>query len=369
MGKKKLVRNLDFLVIIIITLIVIYSLIMISSATYDGEGSRISSLVKQQIFWFIAGLGVMSLTLVFDYHILGKMSKFIYIIIVMSLVAVELYGDSRGGAQRWIEIGGFTLQPSEFAKLGIIITLAWLLSKREDKLNSFISLIPALLHVGIPMALVLIQPDLGTSLVFVVILMSMLFMAGVKFKVLISLIGAGVAAIPPMWFFVLGDYQRNRILTLFNPYSDPLGTGYNVIQSIIAVGSGQLTGRGLYGGSQSQLNFVPEQHTDFIFTVVGEELGFIGSIVLLFLYLVLILRLLGIARKAKDLFGSLVVTGIVSVLMFQIFENIGMTMGIMPVTGIPLPFMSYGGSSLLMNMISVGIALNIGMRRQKTKFL
>ncbi len=363
MGKKKLVRNLDFLVIIIITLIVIYSLIMISSATYDGEGSKISGLVKQQLFWFIAGLGVMSVTLVFDYHILGKMSKFIYILIVLALVAVELYGDSRGGAQRWIEIGGFTLQPSEFAKLGIIITLAWLLSKREDKLNSFMSLIPALVHVGIPMALVLKQPDLGTSLVFVVILMSMLFMAGVKFKVLISLIGAGVAAIPPMWFFVLGDYQRNRILTHFNPYSDPLGTGYNVIQSIIAVGSGQLTGRGLYGGSQSQLNFVPEQHTDFIFTVVGEELGFIGSIVLLFLYLVLILRLLGIARKAKDLFGSLVVTGIVSVLMFQIFENIGMTMGIMPVTGIPLPFMSYGGSSLLMNMVSVGIALNIGMRR------
>ena len=310
----------------------------------------------------------MVLTLVFDYHILGKMSKFIYIAVILALVAVEAYGYTRGGAQRWIEIGGFSLQPSEFAKLGIIITLAWSLYKKEDKLNSFTSLIPAIIHVAIPMVLVLKQPDLGTSLVFAVILISMLFMAGVKFKVLISLIGAGVAAIPPMWFFVLDDYQRNRILTLFNPHSDPLGTGYNVIQSIIAVGSGKLTGRGLYSGSQSQLNFVPEQHTDFIFTVVGEELGFIGAIILLTLYLILIMRLMAIARKAKDLFGNLVVVGIVAVLMFQIVENIGMTIGIMPVTGIPLPFMSYGGSSLLVNMISVGMALNIGMRRHKTEF-
>jgi rod shape determining protein RodA len=216
---------------------------------------------------------------------------------------------------------------------------------------------------------VAIQPDFGTATVFMAIIFGILFVAGISYKLLFGIIGAGVACIPLLWFGFLSDVQKNRILVFLNPGLDPLGEGYHVTQSLIAIGSGQIYGKGLLtDNTLSQLNFLPAKHTDFIFSVTAEALGFMGGIIIILLYLALIIRTMKIASKSKDKFGALLVTGVASMIMFHIFENIGMTMGLMPVTGIPLPFMSYGGSSMWTNMIAYGMVLSVGMRRQKIKF-
>ena len=211
------------------------------------------------------------------------------------------------------------------------------------------------------------QPDLGSSMVLLAIFFVMMFAGGANIKLLSGLILSGVLLAPIAWFSLEG-FQKKRILVFLNPNMDPLGAGYHVIQSKIAVGSGGLLGKGLYRGTQNQLQFLPEQHTDFIFSVLGEELGFIGGILLLVLYLFLILRMLNIASKSKDLYGMLIIVGVITMFTFHIFINIGMTIGIMPITGLPLPFMSYGGSSFITNMIAVGLVLNVGMRRYKILF-
>jgi rod shape determining protein RodA len=218
------------------------------------------------------------------------------------------------------------------------------------------------------MGLILLQPDLGTAMVFVGILFGMLWVAGANPKHLGAIVLAGLILAVPLFLWVLKPYQQARLMTLFNPYADPTGNGYNVIQSMIAIGSGRFLGKGLFGGTQTQLNFVPEHHTDFIFSVIGEELGFAGGALVLFLFLILLWRIMTVAATSKDKYGALIATGVTAMIGFHVLENVGMTMGVMPVTGIPLPFISYGGSSLMANMIAIGLVLNVGMRRQKIMF-
>ena len=283
------------------------------------------------------------------------------------LLAVMFVGQSALGAQRWIQLGPVSIQPSEFSKIIMIIALANLLKDKIGKLNTFSDLLPIAAYVGLPFLLVLKQPDLGTSLVFMAIFFGMIFACGINLKLLAGIFGAGVAMMPILWHF-LKDYQKMRIMVFMDPNVDPLGSGYHIIQSKIAIGSGMLFGKGLFEGTQSQLNFLPENHTDFIFAVVGEELGFVGAAFLLILYLSVLWRGIQIAKQAQDSFGMLMAVGITSMLAFHVLVNVGMTAGIMPVTGIPLPFMSYGVSALTTNIFAITILLNIYMRNQKLQF-
>ena len=290
-----------------------------------------------------------------------------YIFSLVMLLAGMFVGQSALGAQRWIQLGPITLQPSEFSKIIMIVSLAALLQEKVGKLNTLSDLLPVAAYVGVPFLLVMKQPDLGTSLVFMAIFFGMIFACGINLKLLAGIFGTGIACLPLLWH-VLKDYQKMRIMVFLDPNVDPLGSGYHIIQSKIAIGSGMLFGKGLFEGTQSQLNFLPENHTDFIFAVVGEEWGFIGTVVLLLLYLVVLWRGIQIARQAQDSFGTLLAVGITSMLAFHVLVNVGMTAGIMPVTGIPLPFMSYGVSALTTNIWAITILMNIYLRNQKLQF-
>ena len=386
MFDKRLIKNFDFLILIIIILIVCLGLLGIGIATRspiegsDGAiGNAINSFnlrqVNLQVLWFTTGLVMMLIVISIDYHIIIDLSIYVYWIVIGLLILVIFAGTKGGGAQSWIAIGSFRMQPSEFAKITVILSLARIMSKREEKgINNIKSIIPIILTMAIPFALIIKQPDLGTALTFIVILFGMLFVAGINYKLLIAGIALGISAIPIAWFTLLDNYQKHRILVFLNPGMDPLGSGYNVLQSMMSVGSGQITGQLnsiggiLFGNTLSQLDFLPAKETDFIFSVTTEALGFIGGITIIILFFILIMRTIRVATKAKDTLGAMIAVGVASMILFHVFENIGMTMGIMPVTGIPLPFMSYGGSSMWTNMISFGLVLNVGMRRHKIKF-
>ena len=344
------------------------------------------------------------------YEVLVSWKWVIYVLTNISLIAVQVIGTSALGAQRWINVGGFHIQPSEFAKVGLIITLGAILSsKPKVKLFDFFQV---LIVTAIPWLLVFLEPNLGTSLIFGVITIGMLYWGNINPGLLILLISpifsivlynlyfpAWVAwitlmaliawrSLPWGWLWVpivaginiasgniaqilwnlLKDYQKDRLTGFLNPEQDPLGTGYHLIQSRIAIGSGQLFGRGLYQGTQTQLNFIPEQHTDFIFSAIGEELGFIGCIFVLLAFWFICLRLVIIAYTAKDNFGSLIAIGVLSMLIFQVFVNIGMNIGLAPVTGIPLPLLSYGRSALLSNFIALGLVESVANCRSKKNF-
>ncbi|MDI3480486.1 MAG: rod shape determining protein RodA [Tepidanaerobacteraceae bacterium] len=363
---RKLLKYIDYPILILILLITTLSILIISSATHATSPGGSFHYAKMQFLWFCIGLLAMFFIMSIDYHTIAYWSNVIYAVNLCMLIAVMIIGRESMGAQRWIPIGSFGLQPSEFAKLAVVITLAKYL-ERKKVLNDIKDVALAFLHVGLPLILIMKQPDLGTSLVLLAILFGMIFVAGISYKLFGAIIGSGILCLPLVWRF-LKPYQKKRIIVFLNPNLDPLGAGYHVIQSKIAIGSGRLLGKGLFHGTQNQLDFIPEQHTDFIFAVLGEELGFIGGMLLLILFFLLLYRTIQIALKARDLLGTYMVVGIATMWTFQILVNIGMTLGIMPVTGIPLPFMSYGGSSFLMNMISVGIVLNVGMRRQKILF-
>lgn len=386
MFDKRLIKNFDFLILIIIILIVCLGLLGIGIATRspiegsDGAiGNAINSFnlrqVNLQVLWFTTGLVMMLIVISIDYHIIIDLSVYVYWIVIGLLILIIFAGTKGGGAQSWIAIGSFRMQPSEFAKITVILSLARIMSKREEKgLNNIKSIIPIILTMAIPFALIIKQPDLGTALTFIVILIGMLFVAGINYKLLIAGIALSISAIPIAWFTLLGNYQKHRILVFLNPGMDPLGSGYNVLQSMMSVGSGQITGQLnsiggiLFGNTLSQLDFLPAKETDFIFSVTTEALGFVGGITIIALFFILIMRTIRVATKAKDTLGALIAVGVASMILFHVFENIGMAMGIMPVTGIPLPFMSYGGSSMWTNMISFGLVLNVGMRRHKIKF-
>jgi len=326
--------------------------------------------------WIGFSIVVVLAILRLEYTALTRYSKYLYVINILLLVSVFFLGTEVKGAQSWIKTPLGSIQPSEFSKILLIITFAHYLVLKQGKLSKLQDLIPAFIFVAIPLLLILKQPDLGTALVIIAIMVGMLFVAGANRTILISVFGGGSLAgigyilghLKFGWWMPLKAYQLNRILVVFDPNIDPRGAGWNVWQSKIAIGSGGLLGKGLGGGTQSMGQFLPEQWTDFIFAVFAEELGFVGAGLLLIAFFILCFRGLKIAAASKDLYGSLIAAGIVSMYLFHIIENVGMALGVMPVTGIPLPFVSYGGSSMLTNMIGLGLLLNIYVRRQKIIF-
>jgi rod shape determining protein RodA len=439
--------------------LLLFSLINIGSATLEFTDSSMEKMqglnvllrllhldyqyVIKQFGWIIMGLIGAIVLIYIDYEDMSKYTRQLYVINLAMLLAVVFIGHTSLGAQRWIHIGPFSFQPSEFAKLIIIVTFADFLAKRQGRLGSFRELIPCFIYIGVPMVLILKQPDLGTSLVFAAIMFGMLFVAGARPSILLGIIIFGVVMglslygvhyylhKPDMelqkriayvnkalsgsdWYLrndsdamadlkargfntsaeslkqylevlkkedepikarhekfhklTLKEYQMSRLTTFVDPESDLLGSGYHVWQSRIAIGSGGLTGKGLLGGTQSHYTFLPIRHTDFIFSVVGEEYGFLGSTLVLVMYFIVLYRGVRIISLAKDVYGTLLAAGIVSMFAFHVILNVAMTAGVAPVTGIPLPLFSYGGSNMLMNMAALGVLMNVYIRRQKLIF-
>lgn len=358
-----MVSKFNWLFFIIILAISIIGVVAINSANHGRPEPFFRELYIKQIYWILCGLVAMLMALVIDYRKLSQYSFLIYSITALALIYVLMSGVMTSGAKRWIYIGPLSIQVSEFAKIAMILALAkYFESGKTQGQYSLKDLwIPSLL-VGIIGLLVVAQPDLGTAIMIFLIFLVFITAIEIDRKSLTRFFGIGILLAPLLWFF-LKDYQKLRVMTLFNPEMDPLGAGYHSIQSKIAIGSGGFWGKGLFMGTQSRLNFLPEKHTDFIFSVFAEETGFIGVVILLSLYLFIILKGLNIAFRAADRFGIFLALGIISSISFYIFFNIGMTIGLFPVTGLPLPLMSYGGSSLISNFFALGLLLNIEMRR------
>ncbi len=366
--KARWLRRIDLPLIVAVLFLIIMGIVIIGSATHiNTPGEERYWYVQRQSIFALLGFFMVFILMKFDYRILEGWGNKLYIINLLLLLAVDIGGHSALGAQRWIQIGPISFQPSEFSKLIMIIALASILDERMGKLNTFKEVLPVALYLLVPFALVLVQPDLGTALVFLAIFCGMVFVAGINMRIVGIVAGIGTMLLPIFWHFLKG-YQKMRIMVFWNPDIDPLGSGYHIIQSKIAIGSGMLLGKGLFHGTQSQLNFLPENHTDFIFAVIGEELGFIGAVLVILVFLFVLWRGIKIAREASDNFGVLLASGIVSMLAFHLLVNVGMTIGIMPVTGIPLPFISYGVSSLITNIVAVGILLNIYNNRKELMF-
>ncbi|HOB82236.1 MAG TPA: rod shape-determining protein RodA [Peptococcaceae bacterium] len=363
----KITKSIDYTLLGAVALILVMGFFVLDSATVNASARYGINFVLRQILWAIVGLGAFCCVLFIDYSKLSKFAIPIFALNIVLLVATLIFGEETNGAQAWIPIGPFKLQPAEIAKILLIVGLAQFLVPRIGKLNTLKDLLPVFVYVAVPLGLILLQPDLGTGLVYVAIMFGMLLAAGASPLLLSLLFGGGIGAIALAvfghytwgWWLPLKTYQLNRLVAFINPMVDPRGAGWNVIQSQIAVGSGGLWGKGLGMGSQNINNFLPAQWTDFIFCVLAEELGFIGAVLLLGLFFVLLFRGLRIAKLAKDPFGTLIAVGVVSMFAFHILQNVGMTVGLMPITGIPLPFVSYGGSSLLANMLALGLLMNV----------
>ena len=353
-------RHVDLQLFLYVVLLIAFGIAMRFSAEFDPAGATpgvISETVKTLI-WAGVGFTVFFVVASVDYHWLTTFRVFLYLFVLASLALTLVAGSSAFGAQRSITVAGLDFQFSEIGKVLMIVVLAAFLAGRRRRVGGLATILGAAALVALPALLVFRQPDLGTALVFGAVLVGMLFMAGAGLGWL-ALIGGGLVAAGPVIVQQLHDYQRARLLCFLDPSIDPQGACYQLIQSLNAVGSGGLLGQGLTAGRQNQLDFLPVQSSDFIFTIVAEELGFLGGVALLTLYALLIFRILVIGWGARDGLGFLVAAGMASMVLFQVLVNIGMVIGIMPVTGIPLPFMSYGGSALLMNMAAVGILLRI----------
>ena len=367
MARRAPVRHLDPSLLLVTLLLSAYGAIMVQSTTSSSESALLAdpnAFVRRQLAYLIAGVLVLLAVAVFDYRYVGGLAAPLYGGTILALILVLLIGDTTKGATRWINLGAFQAQPSELAKVAVIIAIAAFLAQRKGEIRG-LDVAICLGLVALPAALIYLQPDLGTMMVFVGLLGALLLVGGARLRhfVVLGVMGL-VAVIFVLQAGMLKDYQVQRLTSFLDPNPDVQSVGYNLTQSKIAIGSGGMQGKGLGGrNTQTALDFVPEQHTDFIFTAVGEQLGFVGSATLLGLFAFLLWRALRIATMARDLFGTLLAAGIVALWSFQLFVNVGMTMGIMPITGIPLPFVSYGGSSLITNFIAVGLLLNIHMRR------
>jgi rod shape determining protein RodA len=341
--------------------------LMVYSASRDklqASGLDPNYYLKRQTLFVILGVGVMALISAIDYRRLRDFAPLAYGGAVFLLLALySPLGRSSRGAQKWFQLGGFQLQPSEFTKIALILALAAYCAQYKGRLAGR-QLAAIVIAAGLPLALVYKQPDLGTALVLGVVLLVVLIAGGAKAMHLAVIGAVGVVGIVAVLHFgVLKQYQRDRLTAFLNPTANAQATTYNLNQSKIAIGSGRITGKGLFQGTQTNLSYVPEQQTDFIFTAVGEQLGLVGSALLLGLFVLMVWRTWRAAVEARDLIGTLLCVGVLAMLVFQVFENVGMTMGIMPITGITLPFMSYGGSSVLASFAAVGLVLNVHMRR------
>ncbi|MDD2446525.1 MAG: rod shape-determining protein RodA [Tissierellia bacterium] len=365
--RKKAFKRFDFILLFTIIVLCIFGLIILKSASlsYSNPNKYLKSQAAATLLGFIAIL----ILILLDYQFLGKMYIPIYIVCILLLVAVLVAGtgDDQWGAKSWLYIGGFGFQPSEFVKIGLIISLAKFIDINKESLNEPFTLFKVLAFAFLPVVLILMQPDAGTAMVFIFFIAAMLFVSGIKWKYIGYALTIGLLSLPVIWIS-LDQYQKNRIFDFLDPERDKSGTGYQAIQGRIAVGSGKLFGRGLFNGTQNQYNYIPAKHTDFIFAVLVEELGFAGGASLILLYYIMIRRVIRIAKNCTDLFGSLMCIGFAAMFLFHIFENVGMTIGLMPITGIPLPFFSHGGTFQLTNLICIGIILSVGLYREGLSF-
>ncbi|MBI9087208.1 MAG: rod shape-determining protein RodA [Desulfobacterales bacterium] len=338
-------------------------LLTLYSAVTAGTLAPQHGIYYRQLVWYGIGLGVIGVTILFSYRALDAWAYPIYAVCTTLLIAVLWIGRSAGGSRRWLDLGPASIQPSELIKIAVIIVLARyyarMVTARGLTLRDLIHPVAVTL---IPFVLIVRQPDLGTAMLVALIAVSITVFVKIERRSFTYLLTAFTVGIPAVWF-VLKGYQKQRILTFLNPDRDPLGAGYHIIQSKIAIGSGMLTGKGFLKGTQNALAFLPEQHTDFIFSVVAEEWGLAGSMVLLLLFMLLIIWGLNIALKCRDPFGTILAVGITAMLFWHVVINVGMVMGLMPVVGVTLPFISYGGSSIITTCICIGILLNISMRR------
>lgn len=369
MLRSRFFKNFDWILFGAAILLVLMGFIVIYSTSFKATSLASSSDVLHQVVFAIIGLVALFVLARTDYRTWSKLSWWLYGGVVAALLVVLIFAHPVLGAKRWIDFGFFQFQPSEFMKLALIIVLAKLYSQNYDQLEHPKFLLISLGYLIVPVALIFRQPDLGSTLVLCVIWLVMTLVSRVRKLYLGLMAVAGIAALP-LVYTLLKPFQKARLDTFLDPTADPLHTGYNVVQSTITVGSGQIFGRGLAAGSQTQLNFLPSlaQHTDFIFATLSEKMGFIGSGLLIVLFAVLLLRGLLIAYRAQDRFGMFMATGIVAMLLFHFFVNVGMNMGIAPVTGIPLPLVSYGGTSLIVALMSIGLLESIAVRRKKLQF-
>jgi rod shape determining protein RodA len=355
-------RDFDWALLGLVLLLCSMSVLEVHSATVH---TKFASFGSRQILFVAAGIAGMFILAKIDYHRLIDLSPWFYGIFVVSLIAVKVVGHKALGARRWIAIGPIQFQPSEWVKLVLILAMARYIANIGGRNLTWREIFKAFGLVGVPMILVLIQPDLGTTLTYAPILVAGLFLGGINLRQSLILITVGAVLVVGAWSSgkILKPYQKARLTSFIDPGNDPHGAGYQVLQSEIAVGSGGVWGKGLEKGTQTQGYFLPIPYTDFIFAAFSEEHGFVGAFFILLLYFLILMRLIQNAQTAADLPGSLIIMGFVAVLTFQIAVNVGMVIGLMPVTGIPLPLMSYGGSSVLFTFLALGVAMNVRMRR------
>lgn len=359
---RRIFHYFDWILLSFVLGICVMGVLNIYSTGFSAAGGQ-SPFYLKQLQWIVVGLLFMTFVFFMDYRVIVEYAYIIYGFSVFLLVLVLIVGSSSHGAQRWLGGGFFAIQPSELMKVVIILTLArYFDNHKSSEPYTLKELFIPLLIVAVPFVLILKQPDLGTALMLMVIFASIVFFMGVDKKSLIFVFAAGLVLMPAGWFF-LKDYQRERLVTFLNPERDPLGSGYHIIQSKIAIGSGEIFGKGFLSGSQTQLKFLPEQQTDFVFSVFAEEWGFIGSMLLIGLFVVIIFWGLKIALQARDLLGTIIAFGVSALIAWEVFINIGMVLGILPVVGIPLPFFSYGGSAMLSLMAAIGLLNNVSARR------
>lgn len=356
--------RLDFNLIFVILALNLIGLINLYSATHGLYHRDKTELFWLQIGWLFVGWSVFFALTFIDYKVFTRIAYFLYSINLAALVAVEFVGKTSLGATRWLDLGFMRYQPSETMKLVMVLTLAKIFSVRNTEKGLGVKdlLIPGILAL-LPFVLTVKQPDLGTAMLLLGISATVLLFVGVRKSILVFAAIVAVIAAPVVWNFGLKEYQKNRVLTFLSPGRDPRGTGYNSIQSKIAVGSGRVLGKGFRKGTQSQLEFLPERHTDFIFSVLSEEHGFIGSILTLVLFVMAYLMAIKVAMQAPDKFGALIVVGVLAYLFWHVFVNMSMVIGLMPIVGVPLPLISYGGSSMLSTMTGLGLISSVAYRR------
>jgi rod shape determining protein RodA len=399
-------QKIDYITILIVIVLVFCGLLAIYSATHNGDADT-NDYFSRQLLWAVTGISLMIIINFLPIKLLNRITYALYSLTILLLIMVLFIGKTGQGAERWLVMGPIRIQPSELAKLATILAVSRFLSDKYADVNKFKYLVSTVILILIPFILIARQPDLGTALVFLALIIPILFWAGLNWfylfviisplltlilsfnlwafmalmilitlilylskrklyiAVIIFLINIFVGIATPKIWDQLHPYQQKRILTFINPEQDPKGAGYQIIQSQVAIGSGGIWGKGYLKGSQTHLRFLPAQHTDFIFSVIGEEFGYFGVVIILSLFLALLLRLIFIASSVRNQFGSLTVIGVLTIIFFHIIINIGMTIGLAPVTGLPLPFLSYGGSFLMINLLMIGVVLNIS----KNKFV
>ena len=335
--------------------------ILLYSATWFADPNL--TVVKRQMIWVGIGVALMIAFMIVDYRVLFDIAPILYGIGMILLVYLLIWGQVTANVKSWIHIGPFQFQPSEFMKVFTALMLARYFESNDRAYLSFRSFLMAMAIIGAPVALIIVQPDFGTAATFFPLVAVAMFFGGIRARVWVAMILIFALAMPAAWYFFLKPYQRERIVVFMNPERDPLGSGYQVTQAKIAIGSGGIHGKGFKQGTQARLQFIPEHHTDFIFSVLGEEWGFIGVLIVLGLYLFLIVQALNFAKHARDRGGTFLVICLISFIIFHVFIHVSMQIGVLPTTGIPLPLISYGGSSTLMFFIAVGLIANVDMRR------